>query len=85
MSRGEPDGSQRTQKAGGGGLGQFGTVWAGSGRSGPVWAGLGWSGPFWPGLDRSGPVQKVWTGLGRFRRSGPVQTVWSGSDGLDWL
>ena len=59
MSRGEPDGSQRTRKAGGGGLGRFGTVWAGSGRSGPVGAGLGRSGP-------------VWTGLGRFRRSRPA-------------
>ena len=87
-----------TGKAGGGVLGQFGAVWAGSGRSGlvqgglgrfrAVWAGLGRSGLFWAGLDRSGPVRAVWTGsgpAGRPWRSGPVGIgpVWTGL-GRSW-
>ena len=53
-----------TVKAGGGVLGRFRAVWAGSERSGSA---LGRSGLFWAGsggLDRSGP-ESAWGGLDR--------------------
>ena len=60
-----------TVKAGGGVLGRFRAVWAGSVRS---WSVPGRSGLLWAGLSRSGRVRAVWTG------SGPVG---GGPGGLD--